>query len=61
MCSQQAVINSIHKEDPSFNGSGYISLAVVYAVFALANWIAPSILLFLGPKITMFLGAVTYV
>jgi len=58
---QQAVINSIHKEDPSFNGSGYISLAVVYAVFALANWIAPSILLFLGPKITMFLGAVTYV
>lgn len=57
---QQVVIDSIHKEDPSFKGSGYISLAVIYAVFATMNWFTPSVLSFIGPKITMIIGAVTY-
>jgi len=58
---QQMVIDSIHKEDPSFNGSGYISLAVIYAVFATTNWVAPSALSLMGAKATMLCGAVTYV
>ncbi|XP_045132438.1 UNC93-like protein MFSD11 isoform X2 [Portunus trituberculatus] len=57
----QVVIRSIHAEDPSFTGSGYISLAVIYAVFASFNWLAPSCLSFLGPKLTMIVGGVTYV
>lgn len=58
---QQVVIKSIQAEDPSFTGSGYISLAVIYAVFASFNWLAPSCLSFLGPKLTMIVGGVTYV
>ncbi|KAK3851429.1 hypothetical protein Pcinc_041918 [Petrolisthes cinctipes] len=58
---QQVVIKSIQAEDPSFLGSGYISLAVVYAVFAFFNWLAPSCLSFLGPKLTMIVGGVTYI
>jgi len=58
---QQMVIDSIHKEDPSFNGSGYISLAVIYAVFATTNWVAPSALHVMGAKLTMLCGAITYV
>ena len=29
-------------------------------VFTLANWIAPSVLALLGPRITMIVGALTY-
>ncbi|KAG0723911.1 UNC93-like protein MFSD11 [Chionoecetes opilio] len=58
---QQVVIKSINADDPSFTGSGYISLAVIYAVFASFNWLAPSCLSFLGPKLTMIIGGVTYV
>ncbi|XP_047485284.1 UNC93-like protein MFSD11 [Penaeus chinensis] len=58
---QQVVIKSIQQDDPGFRGSGYISLAVIYAVFATFNWLAPSCLSFLGPKLTMIVGGVTYV
>ncbi|XP_037797122.1 uncharacterized protein LOC119592370 [Penaeus monodon] len=61
ICVQQVVIKSIQLDDPSFRGSGYISLAVIYAVFATFNWLAPSCLSFLGPKLTMIVGGVTYV
>lgn len=59
---QQTVVNSI-KNDPNYNfhGDGYISLCVTYTVFALSNWLAPSIIALLGIKYGMFLGAVTYV
>ncbi|XP_063612248.1 UNC93-like protein MFSD11 isoform X1 [Penaeus indicus] len=58
---QQLVIKSIQQDDPGFRGSGYISLAVIYAVFATFNWLAPSCLSFLGPKLTMIVGGATYV
>ncbi len=35
---------------PGFTGSGYVSLAVVYTVFAAANWIAPPVVAVLGPR-----------
>ncbi|XP_077526950.1 UNC93-like protein MFSD11 isoform X3 [Haemaphysalis longicornis] len=57
---QKVVLDSIHYEDPSYTGDGYISLAVIYAVFAISNWLAPSVITFLGPKYTMLFGAVTY-
>ncbi|XP_042877916.1 UNC93-like protein MFSD11 isoform X2 [Penaeus japonicus] len=58
---QQVVIKSIQQDQPDFKGSGYISLAVIYAVFASFNWLAPSCLSFLGPKLTMIVGSVTYI
>ncbi len=39
---------------------GYYSLCIVYAVFAAANWIAPSIVSVTGPRLAMFLSAIVY-
>ncbi|XP_046408837.1 UNC93-like protein MFSD11 [Ischnura elegans] len=58
---EQTVLTSLRHDDPSFpDGAGYTSLSVIYAVFAVCNWIAPSILSVTGPKIAMLVGAVTY-
>ncbi|CAL4072875.1 unnamed protein product [Meganyctiphanes norvegica] len=57
---QQVVIKSIQHDDPTFQGSGYISLAVIYAVFATFNWLSPSCLSLMGPKLTMIIGGITY-
>jgi len=45
---------------PGFTGSGFVSLATLYASFALCNWAAPSIVAVAGPRITMFLGSLLY-
>lgn len=57
---EQTVITSIHHDDPSFDGSGYISLAIIYGVLALANWGAPSAISLIGAKWAMIIGGVTY-
>ncbi|XP_034247837.1 UNC93-like protein MFSD11 [Thrips palmi] len=57
---EQTVLDSIHADDPSFTGKGYTSLAVIYAVFAVCNWAAPSIISVIGPRAAICLGAVTY-
>ncbi|KAF5294936.1 hypothetical protein FQR65_LT10649 [Abscondita terminalis] len=54
------MMDSIHQEDNSFNGDGYTSMAIIYAVFAVFNWLAPSVISLGGPKVAMFYGAVTY-
>jgi hypothetical protein len=58
---QKTVMESIKAEDPSFNADGYTSLAIIYAAFALANWIAPSVVSVISPKWTMVIGAAPYV
>lgn len=57
---EQTVLDSFKTEDPSFNGSGFVSLAIVYIVFAAANWIAPLIVSYLTAKWAMFAGGVIY-
>ncbi|XP_071493100.1 UNC93-like protein MFSD11 [Diadema antillarum] len=42
------------------HGVGYNSLAIIYAVFAFANWIAPSVVALLGAKWSMLASAVVY-
>jgi hypothetical protein len=53
-------MESISLEDPSFTADGYISLAILYAAFAVANWLAPSVISVLGPKWTMVIAVVPY-
>ena len=36
-----------------FTGDGFLSNAIVNAVFTFANWFAPPVVSFLGPKITL--------
>lgn len=57
---EKTILDSIRQDDSSFEGDGYTSLAVIYAVFAVCNWLAPSIISVTGPRITMIIGAVTY-
>lgn len=57
---EQTVINSIKTDEPTFSGDGYTSLAVIYAMLSISNWLTPSALSKTGPKIAMLLGAFTY-
>ncbi|PSN49745.1 hypothetical protein C0J52_08485, partial [Blattella germanica] len=56
----KTILDSIHEDDPNFEGDGYTSLAVIYAVFAVCNWLAPSIISVSGPRVAMLIGAFTY-
>lgn len=59
---QQTVVNSIKtRPEYDFHGDGYISLCITYTVFALSNWLAPSVIAVTGVKFGMLVGAITYV
>ncbi|XP_054283859.1 UNC93-like protein MFSD11 isoform X3 [Macrosteles quadrilineatus] len=57
---EKTVLDSITRDDPTFTGNGYTSLAIIYTVFALCNWLAPSLISVLGPRVTMLLGGIIY-
>lgn len=50
---QQTVLNSVKAEDPNFSGNGYVSLCIIYAVFSLGSWVAPSIVAVIRSKWSM--------
>lgn len=57
---EETIITSIKRDDPNFTGSGYTSLCIIYATLSIFNWIAPSVISVIGPKISMLIGSVTY-
>ncbi len=62
---QTTILNSARNPNstgyvPGFDGVGYTSLAIIYGVFSASNWIAPSVVAVLGPRLTMFVGGLTY-
>uniref|UniRef100_A0A1L8DDL8 UNC93-like protein MFSD11 n=1 Tax=Nyssomyia neivai TaxID=330878 RepID=A0A1L8DDL8_9DIPT len=57
---EKVVIDSIVRDDTTFSGDGYVSLAIIYATFAICNWLAPSVVALLGPRGAMRLGSLTY-
>lgn len=63
---EETVLNSFINETringtSTFKGDGYTSLAILYMIFAFANWLAPSVVSILGAKYTMVVGGLTYV
>uniref|UniRef100_H2YJY8 UNC93-like protein MFSD11 n=1 Tax=Ciona savignyi TaxID=51511 RepID=H2YJY8_CIOSA len=52
--------DSIVNGTVTYNGDGYTSLAIIYVVFAFANWLAPSVVSVLGNKFSMVAGGITY-
>lgn len=56
---QKIVTKSITQEY-GFEWDGYASLCIIYAVFSISNWIAPSTVAFFGAKWSMIIGASTY-
>ncbi|KAL4239617.1 DUF895 domain membrane protein [Mactra antiquata] len=43
-----------------FTGDGYTSLSIIYVVFSVSNWLAPSVIVITGPKWSMFGGSLLY-
>ncbi|RWS30849.1 UNC93-like protein MFSD11-like protein [Leptotrombidium deliense] len=60
---QNAVIDGVNDEYEKEWGTpwkGYYSFFIIYGVLSVANWIAPSVVAVIGPKIAMIAGAATY-
>ncbi|XP_063925511.1 UNC93-like protein MFSD11 isoform X2 [Zophobas morio] len=57
---QKTIIDSIQQDDPDFEGDGYVSLSIIYAVMSILNWAAPSVISVIGPNFAMLIGGVTY-
>lgn len=58
--SQKTFLLSLQKDVPSFHGDGYIAQSIVYAVFAITLWLAPSVISITGPRLAMFFSAIGY-
>ncbi|XP_065066006.1 UNC93-like protein MFSD11 [Rhopilema esculentum] len=58
---QTPVLNSIVRDGKKiFDGKGYTSLSIIYAVFSVANFIAPPIVSVVGPRVALLLSGLTY-
>lgn len=59
---QKTVLEYIRdKEDPTFTADAYTSLAIIYAVFATCNWLAPSFISVTGPRTAILTGCFCYI
>ncbi|KAF7255276.1 hypothetical protein EG68_08265 [Paragonimus skrjabini miyazakii] len=58
--ASQNVLEAAAKESGQNVGVGYVSLSILYAAFSVSNWFAAVVVKLLGPKYTMFLGALCY-
>ncbi|XP_050544006.1 UNC93-like protein MFSD11 isoform X2 [Daktulosphaira vitifoliae] len=57
---KKIVLESIQNDYPTFTGDGYISLSIIYVVFALSSWVSPSIVSCVGSRKSMFIGSCCY-
>merc|ERR1711994_633872 len=62
---QTLIFNSATKEQsgglgPGFQGNGFIASAVIYGVFSIASWLAPSVVAWKGPRFAMFVAGLLY-
>ncbi|CAF1336957.1 unnamed protein product, partial [Rotaria sordida] len=60
---EQSVLEGVKNETTNgndFQGSGYISLAIVYVCATIANVLAPAFVFIFGAPVSMFIGASTY-
>ncbi|XP_071106126.1 UNC93-like protein MFSD11 [Haliotis cracherodii] len=61
---EKTVLDSVGKSNNdtnnTFSGNGYTSLGIIYGVFSLSNWAAPSFVSYVGPKLSMIIGALLY-
>lgn len=57
---KKTILQSIAIDDPDFKGDAYTSLAIIYALLSLCNWLAPSAISIIGPRGAMFIGSLAY-
>ncbi|KAL0116578.1 hypothetical protein PUN28_009905 [Cardiocondyla obscurior] len=61
---EKSVLNSIaedNKNNTDLHADAFVSLAIIYAVFATCNWFAPSYISVTGPRVAIVTGACCYV
>ncbi|XKL60748.1 hypothetical protein PGB90_007805 [Kerria lacca] len=54
------ILHSVQVDDKNYDGDAKISLAIIYVVLAVSNFLAPSIVNKFGTRLSMVIGAVTY-
>merc|ERR1711936_1026366 len=62
---QPLIFESTRNKDSSgyvegFTADGFTGLAMIYISFAVFNWVAPLIVILIGPKLSLILGGCTY-
>lgn len=58
---QKVVVDTIKDENKDIKDwDGYVSLSIIYLVFAFTTWITPSTVSLIGSKWSMFLGSLCY-
>lgn len=57
---EKTVLDSEAKHSNGTVGDAYTGLGILYAVFSVSNWAAPSFVALTGPKIAMICGAFLY-
>ncbi|KAK2571965.1 UNC93-like protein MFSD11 [Acropora cervicornis] len=58
---EPTVLESFKNKTPSHDKiSGYTSLGIIYSVFTVANWFAPSFIGIFGPRVSMIVGGICY-
>src|SRR5699024_9865296 len=57
---QGVVVQSIKKHDPNYQADGFISMCLVYVAFAIANWLAPAVVQYLGDRVSIVVSGLTY-
>lgn len=55
---EQTVVKNLKND--TFSGSGYHSLGIIYGVFSFSNFLAPTVVAVISPKMTMFLSGILY-
>ncbi|CAL8311674.1 unnamed protein product [Arctogadus glacialis] len=53
---EQTVIKSLN----NFTASGYTSMSIIYGVFSASNLVAPSVVVVVGPQLSMFFSGLLY-
>lgn len=58
---QKSILDSAKNQSNTTSpGDGYISLTIIYVLLGFGNWVAPVIIMYIGAKWCMIIGAVTY-
>ncbi|CAH0393333.1 unnamed protein product [Bemisia tabaci] len=58
---QKTLLVSAHDDNPNFNVDGYTLSGVLYTSFAISACLVPSVISYIGARLTMFFGAACYV
>lgn len=54
---QKTITSSITRDNPNYNVDGYLTLCLLYGLYGLTLWCAPSFIAVIGYKFSLVIGA----